>query len=62
LSNVGFQNWFSVEHIFPEEDEEYSATLKAVRYAHNGLAALNLKAPFTAAPELTEHTDLYYLV
>jgi sulfate permease, SulP family len=62
LRNVGFQNWFSAEHIFPEEDEEYSATLKAVRYAHNRLAALKLNAPFTAAPEITEHTDLYYLV
>jgi len=61
-NNVGFQKWFPAEHIFPEEDEEYSATLKAVRYAHNRLAALKLKAPFTAAPELTEHTDLYYLV
>ena len=50
LKNVGFQGWFPAEHVFPEEDEEYSATLKAVRYAHNGLAE-----PARAA-------DLYYLV
>ena len=37
--NVGFQDWFPEEHIFPEEDVEYSATLKAVRYAHNKLAS-----------------------
>ncbi len=62
LNNVGFQSWFTAEHVFPEEDEDYSATLKAVRYAHNKLAELKLKAPFTAAPELAPHTDLYYLV
>jgi sulfate permease, SulP family len=62
LNNVGFQSWFTAEHVFPEQDEQYSATLKAVRYAHNKLAELKLKPPFTAAPELAPHTDLYYLV
>jgi SulP family sulfate permease len=62
LNNVGFQSWFTAEHVFPEEDEDYSATLKAVRYAHNKLAELKLKAPFTGPPELAVHTDLYYLV
>jgi sulfate permease, SulP family len=62
LNNVGFQSWFVAEHVFPEEDAEYSATLKAVRYAHNKLAELNLKPPFTSAPEIAPHTDLYYLV
>ncbi|MGD1111717.1 MAG: SulP family inorganic anion transporter, partial [Mycobacterium sp.] len=62
LNNVGFQSWFAAEHVFAEEDEEYSATLKAVRYAHNKLAELKLKPPFTSAPELAPHTDLYYLV
>jgi SulP family sulfate permease len=62
LKNVGFESWFPPEHLYPEEDEDYSATLKAVRYAHNKLAELNLKEPFKAAPERTEHSDLYYLV
>ncbi len=62
LKNVGFESWFPAEHVFPEEEEEYSATLKAVRYAHNKLAELKLKEPFTTRPERTEHTDLYYLV
>ena len=62
LNNVGFQSWFPAEHVFPEEDEEYSATLKAVRYAHNKLAELKLKPPFTSAPELADAPDLYYLV
>ena len=34
LKNVGFDLWFPPEHVFPEEDREFSATLKAVRYAH----------------------------
>jgi sulfate permease, SulP family len=62
LGNVRFRKWFPDEHVFPEEDEEFSATLKAVRYAHNELAEQRLKAPFVAAPEKTEHTELYYLV
>jgi SulP family sulfate permease len=62
LNNVGFQGWFPHEHVFPEEDEEYSATLKAVRYAHNKLAELSLEQPFTSAPEDAEHAELYYLV
>lgn len=62
LKNVGFQKWFPTEQVFPEEDEEYSATLKAVRYAHNKLAELKLNEPFTATPELAAHADLYYLV
>ncbi len=34
LQNVGLQEWFPESQIFPEEDREYSATLKAVRYAY----------------------------
>jgi cytochrome c-type biogenesis protein CcmE len=62
LTNVAFQGWFPADHVFPKTDEEYSATPKAVRYAHDGLAELRLKEPFTATPELAPHTDLYYLV
>ncbi|BBX64403.1 putative sulfate transporter [Mycobacterium saskatchewanense] len=62
LTNVGFGKWFPEGHVFPEEDEEFSATLKAVRHAHNALAQLRLKEPFTSAPELAPHPDLYYLV
>jgi SulP family sulfate permease len=62
LNNVGFRNWFPAEQVFPEEDEEFSATLKAVRYAHNRLADVKVKEPFTTAPELAPHSELYYLV
>lgn len=62
LHNVGFDGWFPPEQVFPEEDEEFSATLKAVRYAHNRLAEQRLKEPFTGVPELAPHAELYYLV
>lgn len=59
LHNVGFQGWFPAQQVFPEEDEEFSATLKAVRYAHNKLEA---QAPVSTQPELAPHPELYYLV
>ncbi len=33
LRNVGFDDWFPQEQVFPEEDQVFSATLQAVRYA-----------------------------
>lgn len=48
LNNVGFQSWFPAEHVFPEEEKEFSATLNAVRYAH--------------ATKGVAEPDLYYLV
>ncbi|GAB2994779.1 SulP family inorganic anion transporter [Mycobacterium bourgelatii] len=51
FKNVGLQKWFPAEQLFPEEDKEFSATLKAVRYAHRKAA--------TGPPE---DPDLYYLV
>ena len=47
LGNVGLRHWFPTSHVFPEEDKEYSATLKAVRHAHNKLAELQMKEPLT---------------
>jgi sulfate permease, SulP family len=53
LNNVGLQGWFPAEHIFPEEEVEYSATLKAVRHARSHLTAV----------EIAEiETPVYYLV
>lgn len=57
LTNVGFESWFPADHVFPEEDEEYSATLKAVRYAHGKLVQLKPEEPLATA-----HSALYYLV
>src|SRR5262249_31888280 len=41
LKNVGFHSWFPAEHIFPEEEEEYSATLRAVSHARGHLAEVD---------------------
>jgi sulfate permease, SulP family len=54
LHNVGIESWFPAEHIFPEEDEEFSATLKAVRHARGHLAAIEVNS--------ADSPDLYYLV
>jgi SulP family sulfate permease len=51
LNNVGLQDWFPAEHVFPEEDKEFSATLKAVRFAHNQQEV-----------ERADDPELYYLV
>lgn len=37
MKNVGMLNWFPSEQIFPDEEDEYSATLDAVRYAHRNV-------------------------
>jgi sulfate permease, SulP family len=63
LRNIGFESWFPPEHIFPEEDEEYSATLKAVRYVHTKLGAFNTSASVSAAQKVGGvEPELYYLV
>jgi sulfate permease, SulP family len=61
LKNIGFETWFPADQVFPEEDKEYSATLKAVRYAYS-------RIPQTSETNgLEGHADLsagglYYLV
>jgi sulfate permease, SulP family len=62
LRNVGIQSWFPAEHIFPEEDEEFSATLKAVRHARGHLAPVEVGRPPAKAIDLEDPPDLYYLV
>ena len=65
LKNVGFEKWFPPEHVFPEEDEEFSATLKAVRYAHTqrGFDESGAPVPVAAVSSNGESKqDYYYLV
>jgi SulP family sulfate permease len=72
LRNVRINQWFPTEHIFPEEDRSFSATLRAVRYA-NQLASQSRQragaseADTTSAPDKADETDeadeaTYYLV
>lgn len=64
LTNVGFNTWFPIERLFPEEDEEFSATLKAVRYAHalRGFDEAGLPTPASVAAANGESKSYYYLV
>ncbi len=64
LQNVGFESWFPAEQVFREEDEEYSATIKAVRYAHLKLQASGVAPAGEAAhtDDAEPHRKLYYLV
>jgi sulfate permease, SulP family len=64
LGNVGLTGWFPADHIFPEEDKIFSATLRAVRYAYR---LIHEKA--AAEGTNTDHSSLrqseeaaYYLV
>lgn len=50
LNNIGFDSWFPAEQVFPEEDQEFSATLRAVRYAR------------TKLEQRDQDAQLYYLV
>jgi SulP family sulfate permease len=34
MRNLNFDEWLPADHVFREEDEKYSATLKAVRHVH----------------------------
>ena len=58
LVNAGFLNWLPIEQIFLEEDEQYSATIKAVRYAYEISGQRKKENP--TASELDE--SWYYLI
>ena len=64
LTNVGFDKWFPAERVFPEEDEEFSATLKAVRYAHalRGFDESGDAVPAVAVGANGDAKHYYYLV
>jgi len=65
LRNVRIDRWFPTDHIFPEKDRKFSATLRAVRYANqlasqSGASGANEADTTTAADE--EDRAVYYLV
>jgi sulfate permease, SulP family len=64
LKNVGFDGWFPTDRVFPEEDEEFSATLKAVRYAHaqRGFDESGAPVPVAAIAANGDSKHYYYLV
>jgi SulP family sulfate permease len=62
LSNLNFAEWLPSDRVFFEEDEIYSATLKAVRHAYDllGKSSRPASAEFEAVEG--EKKELYYLV
>jgi ABC-type transporter Mla MlaB component len=62
LRNMGLQRWLPAEQVFPEEDTEYSATLKAVRFARTKLAVDSAHAISTNGIDHHPNPVLYYLV
>jgi SulP family sulfate permease len=62
LKNLRFGDWLPADRIFTEEDRVYSATVKAVRHAHDLLGKSS--AAHGGKGETTQGNDksLYYLV
>ncbi len=60
LSNLGFGQWLPTGRVFYEEDQVYSATLKAVRHAYDLLGKTSPRAEFEVIEGGAK--DLYYLV
>jgi SulP family sulfate permease len=61
LKKIGFESWFPSEQVFPEEDDEYSATLRAVRHVHAKRDTVESSEP-PVSVESVAAADLYYLV
>ncbi len=59
LRNLRFEDWLPDDRIYPEEDRQYSATLRAVRHAYQ---LLHQKSPVDAAKILLDREAMYYLV
>jgi SulP family sulfate permease len=66
LANLKFFEWYPAERFFPEEDERYSATLRAVRYAYSLIDDANTCAHCAQhgveLKPVSEDERLYYLV
>ena len=67
FGNIGLTTWFPSERIFPEEDEAFSATLRAVRHAgelanRHQTAAADQPAATPESVRWDEMNAAYYLV
>ncbi len=63
LKNLGFTAWYPADRFFPEEDENWSATVRAVRHAYTLLGKDNTCTHCMGwAQAQREAKDLYYLV
>lgn len=62
LKRLRFTAWYPVDRFFPEEDENWSATVRAVRYAYAQLGDRNTCAHCAGRIDAGRAADLYYLV
>jgi SulP family sulfate permease len=64
MANLHFDDWLSADRVFPEEEEKYSATLKAVRHVYELLDENSCDHCRSAQKEWarTGRQGLYYLV
>ncbi len=66
LENLRFRDWLPTDRLFTEEDEVFSATLRAVRHAHHLLnekrLAQDARSGETEPLRNEEKQPLYYLV
>lgn len=62
LTNVGFDKCFPSDRVFPAEEKEFSATLKAVRYAHAVRGFDEAGEAVPAAGGTNGNAKHYYLV
>jgi SulP family sulfate permease len=63
LKNIDLESWFPSVQIFPEEEQQYSSTLRAVRFALAKLRAARNEEPAPQTQADVELTPkLYYLV
>jgi SulP family sulfate permease len=63
LGDLHFSEWYPADRLCPEEDDKWSATVRAVRHAYASLAGSNTCAHCAARlPTEEAALDLYYLV
>jgi sulfate permease, SulP family len=62
MKNMEFSSWLPPDHVFPEEDDKDSATIKAVRYAYDQLKQNECPHCKQKGLQDTGQTKLYYLV
>jgi len=62
MTSLRFQSWFPAEQLHPEDDETFSATLRAVRWAYAGLGRTQPDAATRSDPTPAPEQKLYYLV
>ena len=62
MSNLHFHDWLPLDRVFPEEEEKFSATLKAVRHVYELLEENSCGHCLQGEFANTDEQTLYYLV